>query len=279
MDSLDKKILLLRKNIRTLGNALVAYSGGVDSTLVLKIAADELGEKCAAVTSVSASYPQYELDSAKEIARGIGARHILADTTEICDPGYVKNFSDRCYFCKKNLYGRMKEIAGQNGMTNLLNGANKDDERDHRPGMIAADEFKVVSPLRDAGITKKEIKEIARRLGLPNWNKPASPCLASRIPYGSKVTEKKLKMVEKAEFEIKRICKELRHLRVRHYGKEARIEVPKENFKNILDNMEKIRTELTAAGFENVTLDLEGFKSGKLNREMADGNEKKKQKQ
>ncbi|HIH22529.1 TPA: ATP-dependent sacrificial sulfur transferase LarE [Candidatus Micrarchaeota archaeon] len=273
MDFLDKKILLLRKKIRLLGNALVAYSGGVDSTLVLKIAADELGEKCAAVTSVSASYPQYELDSAKEIARGIGARHIFADTTEICDPGYVKNFSDRFYFCKKNLYGHMKEIAKQNGMTNLLNGANKDDEGDHRPGMIAADEFKVVSPLRDAGITKKEIVEIARRLGLPNWNKPASPCLASRIPYGSKVTDRKLEMIEKAEFAIKNICNEtgLRHLRVRHYGKEARIEVPKENFKDILGNIEKIRTELVAAGFKNVTLDLEGFKSGKLNKGLNEG--------
>jgi len=273
MGKLEKKLIKLRKRVRSLGNAIIAYSGGVDSTLLLKIGYDELGKNAVAVTSVSPSYPKSELEQAKKIARFIGARHITTTTTEMKDNNYLRNFADRCYFCKKNLYTKLVEVAKQEGFANILNGTNLDDRFDYRPGMKAADEFNVIAPLKDAGMTKNDIIAASRALGLPNWDKPASPCLASRIPYGTEITKEKLGMIEKAENTIKNICKDtrLRHLRVRHYGKEARIEVLKENFKHILGNLEKIRTELMATGFENVTLDLEGFKSGKMNKGLKGG--------
>ncbi|MFA6530800.1 MAG: ATP-dependent sacrificial sulfur transferase LarE [Candidatus Micrarchaeia archaeon] len=258
------KLKRLRREIRKLENAIVSFSGGVDSTLILKICADELGKKkTIAVTAVSDSYPKRELAQARKIAKGIGIGHIIINTKEINDKKYSKNTPQRCYFCKMNLYGMLKRVAKKKKFKHILNGANADDALDYRPGMKAADKFNVLSPLKNAGMTKREIIAAAKKLGLPNWNKPASPCLASRIPYGIEVTPEKLSMIEKAEDALFGIG--LKNFRVRFHGEIARIEVERKDFGRLLKNSEKISKAFKKLGFRYVTMDMGGFKSGNLN--------------
>ena len=251
----------LKNEIKKLGSAIIAFSGGVDSVLVLKAAYDVLGKNAVAVTADSPSLPRRELEEAKKIAEEIGARHLVMNTDETENESYLKNPNNRCYYCKTELYSKLKQVSIQLGIKNILNGTNFDDLRDYRPGLQAADEHKVMSPLKDLKLTKDEIREIAKYLNLRSWDKPSSPCLSSRVPYGHEITLKKLKMVEEAENFLKDFG--ILELRVRHFGKNARIEV-KENDKIVINNnFDLINKKFSEIGFDEV--EISDFKSGNLN--------------
>lgn len=259
----DYKFKQLEENISAMNSVVVAYSGGIDSTFLLKVAYDCLGDRAIGVTAVSASVPQKEIEEAKSIAREIGVRHVLLKSHETEDPRYLENTDHRCYFCKTDAYDEILQFAGKEKIRYVLDGANADDADDYRPGRKAAREQGVRSPLLEAGITKKEIRQLARKLGLPNWNKPAAACLSSRIPYGSPITNKKLKSVEKAEDFLKELG--LRQVRVRHHEQIARIEVEPTNFPFLISHREKIIVYFRELGFLYITLDLAGFRSGSMN--------------
>jgi uncharacterized protein len=249
--------------IRGLDHVVVAYSGGIDSTLVLKVAADELGDGAVAATAVSPSLAKGDLDDSKRIATDIGVRHVLLESSEVDDPRYRRNDPQRCYFCKTNVYDTLIAYAGREGFTWILDGTNADDLGDHRPGLRAAREHGVRSPLQECGMTKAELREWARELGLPNWDKPANACLSSRIPYGSEVTPEKLAQVEAAEAAVRAFG--FRRFRVRHHGQVARIEIAKDEFPEALDRAEALDSAVKAAGFLYAALDLGGFRSGSMN--------------
>jgi len=262
MDSLLKqKYEELIEQIKKLDSAIVAFSGGVDSALVLKIAFDVLGKKVIAVTADSPSLPRRELEETKKIADCIGARHLIINTEETNNKNYLKNPSHRCYYCKTELYSKLKEISKQSGIKNILNGTNFDDLGDYRPGLKAADEHKIISPLKDAGLTKNDVRELAKYLHLKVWDKPSSPCLSSRVPYGKEITLKKLRMVEDAENFLKDLG--IKELRVRHFGNTARIEVKEEDKIVINQNFEPINKKFNDIGFKDII--LSNFKSGNLN--------------
>ena len=263
MDSiLAKKHSELKKIISKLYSAVIAFSGGVDSALVLKAAYDALGNKAIAVTADSPSVPRNEIKEAKKIAEGIGARHIVISTKETKNENYIKNPANRCYYCKSELYSKLKIAADKHNIKNILNGTNFDDIQDYRPGMAAAEEYGIISPLKNAKFTKNEVRMLARQLGLEIWDKPASPCLASRVPYGMEVTLRKLSMIEKAESFLKDNFG-IRELRVRHLGNKARIEANPESFKIINHNLDIINKKFNDIGFSEI--ELNEFKSGSLN--------------
>lgn len=249
--------------LRRIDSALIGFSGGVDSTLLLKVAVNVLGDRVLAVTGRSAAVPPEEIESATALAKRIGARHLILDTDELSVPGYVQNASNRCYFCKHELYTKLTELARREGFQTILDGTNLDDVGDHRPGMMAAAELQVRSPLKEAGLTKADIRELSRQFDLPTWDKPAAPCLASRIAYGVSVTPEALTRVWEAE----RFLRELgfRVLRVRYHDKIARIEVPEAEMAALLSHHKAIVARFKAIGFQWVTLDLQGFRSGSLN--------------
>jgi len=251
----------LKNEIKKLGSAIIAFSGGVDSVLVLKAAYDVLGKNAVAVTADSPSLPRRELEEAKKIAEEIGARHLVMNTDETENESYLKNPNNRCYYCKTELYSKLKQVSIKLGIKNTLNGTNFDDLGDYRPGLQAADEYKVISPLKDAKLTKSEIREMAKYLNLRSWDKPSSPCLSSRVPYGQEITLKKLKMVEEAENFLKDFG--ILELRVRHFGKDARIEVNQRDKILINDNLELINKKFNKIGFNEIT--ISEFKSGNLN--------------
>ena len=258
---LKQKYLELKKSILKLGNAIVAFSGGIDSTLVLKIAYDVLGNKVIAVTADSPSLPRRELEETKKIAQQIGAKHLVINTEETNNENYLKNPNNRCYHCKSELYTKLKNASQKLKIKNILNGTNFDDLNDYRPGLKAADENNVISPLKDAGITKKEVRELGKHLSLEIWDKPSSPCLSSRVPYGQEVTLKKLSMIEEAEAFLKDFA--IRELRVRHFGSTAKIEV-NENDKSIInDNFDLIQKRFNKIGFNEII--ISNFNSGNLN--------------
>lgn len=257
------KLERLRATIAGLGRVIVAYSGGVDSTLVLKVAHEVLGDNALGVLSDSASVPRSEVRAALEVAAQIGARVRVIHTDELDDPNYAANPLNRCYFCKSHLHDALWDIARAEGYTAILDGTNADDVGDFRPGQEAARERGVRSPLLEADITKAEVRGLARMLGLPNWNKPATACLSSRIPYGTPVTPEVLRRVEAAEEALRDLG--FRQLRVRHHDTVARIEVPPEEFARVLDLREEIVRRIRAAGYVYVTLDLLGFRSGSSN--------------
>lgn len=258
---LNQKYEKLKEIIKKLDSLIVAFSGGIDSTLVLKVAYDVLGENAVAVTADSPSLPRRELEETKRIAQQIGARHLIINTEETKNKDYLKNPSNRCYHCKLELYSKLKIVSEGLGIKNTANGTNLDDLGDYRPGLQAADENNVISPLKEAKFTKNEVRELAKYLELGAWGKPSSPCLSSRVPYGQGITMKKLEMVEKAENFLKDFG--MKELRVRHFGSTARIEV-NEYDKSIVDeNFESIQKKFSEIGFDNIT--ISNFKSGSLN--------------
>lgn len=258
---LKQKYEELKKSIKKLDNAIVAFSGGVDGALVLKIAYDVLGDKAIAVTADSPSLPRRELEETKKIAKLIGARHLVINTKETQNQNYLENPANRCYYCKSELYSKLKIISDKLKIKNILNGTNFDDLSDYRPGLKAADEFNIISPLKGAKLTKNDVRELAKFLNIPLWDKPSSPCLSSRVPYGQEITLRKLKMIEEAENFLKDFG--IKELRVRHFGTTARIEVKEEN-KNIIDsNFDLINKKFNEIGFHEI--EISNFKSGNLN--------------
>ncbi len=249
------------------GRVAVAFSAGVDSTVVAQAAQLACGADAVAVTAVSLSLAEGELDEARQLATRIGIRHIILSTQEFSDSNYLKNPSNRCYFCKSELYSRLTELAPTLGVDVLANGANLDDKGDYRPGMQAAIEFQVRSPLVEAELTKSEVRELAKYWDLPVWDKPATPCLSSRIAYGVEVTPERVQRIDQAERFLKQLLN-LRELRVRCEANDlARIEIPSEELSKILSPAlrDRVRTELHSLGFRYVTVDLDGFRSGSMN--------------
>ena len=249
------------------GRVAVAFSAGVDSTVVAQAAQLACGADAVAVTAVSLSLAEGELDEARQLATRIGIRHIILSTQEFSDSNYLKNPSNRCYFCKSELYSRLTELAPTLGVDVLANGANLDDKGDYRPGMQAAIEFQVRSPLVEAELTKSEVRELAKYWDLPVWDKPATPCLSSRIAYGVEVTPERVQRIDQAERFLKQLLN-LRELRVRCEANDlARIEIPSEELSKILSPAlrDRVRTELHTLGFRYVTVDLDGFRSGSMN--------------
>ena len=267
---LDMKFQKLKDSIQDLGSVAIAYSGGVDSTFLLKVAADVLGNKVIAITAKSTTYPEREFKEAVKYIGDIGAKHIVIISEELEIEGFAKNPIDRCYFCKKELFSKVRKVADDNNINAVLDGSNADDVSDYRPGMKAANELKVISPLKDAGLTKDNIRELSKRLGLPTWNKPAFACLSSRFPYGNEITVEKLSMVERAEQFLLDLG--FRQIRVRHHGDIARVEVNVEERSKFFSTemMDKVANELKSIGFKYVTLDLLGYRTGSMNEVLSD---------
>ena len=265
LDGAEPKLARMRASLSELGSALVAFSGGVDSTFVLHVAVGALGERAVALTALSASVAPEERREAARLAQLLGARHVLVDAAELDNPAYRANGQDRCYFCKSELYTLCERTRAELGLAAVVDGFNRDDTRDHRPGHRAALEAAVRSPLAEVGLGKDEIRALSRVAGLPTWDKPAMPCLASRIPYGTEVTEERLVQIGSAESELRALG--LRAFRVRYHGEVARLEVAAEELSRFASQAFRARVNaaLRRRGFAYVTLDLEPFRSGRLN--------------
>lgn len=260
---LDAKIERLRALFEEMGEVAVAYSGGVDSTVVLKVAHDVLGNRAIAMIGDSEAFPRGEVDAAIAIAREIGVEVVVERTHELENVHFRVNNPDRCYHCKTELFGVLRRIASARGIRWIADGSNADDVGDHRPGMKAAAELEVRSPLREAGMTKAEVRELARRLGLSNWDKPSFACLSSRFPYGTLISMDLLRRVDGCEKVLRALG--FRQFRVRHHDSVARIEVDPADFPRILEHRETILQRFKEQGYLYVALDLEGFRSGKMN--------------
>jgi uncharacterized protein len=270
VDAPEERLRELEGIVAPYGSALVAFSGGVDSSLALAIAARALPKKkVLAVTSNNETYLPSELDLARDFAASLGVEHLVVNTRELDDPNYASNPTNRCYFCKSTLYSDLAKLAAERGYACVVDGANKDDEGDYRPGRKAAKELGVVSPLSVAGVGKSEVRELARHLGLPSWDKPALACLSSRFPYGQEITPEKLSQVARAEEFLRR--EGFRQVRVRHHGEIARLEVGPQEMERAFALREEISAELNDAGFLYVTLDLAGYRSGSLNAALGKG--------
>lgn len=263
--TVHEKIKAVNDILRGMESALVAHSGGADSSLLVHLAAGALGGRVLAVTGVSASRPKRECEEAAAFAAGAGAAHAIVETGEFSDERFVRNGSDRCYHCKRALFARLEEMRAERGLRWIADGSNADDGEDYRPGGRAAAEFNVRSPLAEAGLTKEDIREISRVLGLSTAVLPAQPCLATRIPYGTPITVERLAMVQRAEDALRGLG--FQECRVRHHGDVARIELPGDSFAKACEaeTRRAIDAALKLAGFRYVTVDLEPFRSGKMN--------------
>lgn len=272
--TLSQKQKTLETHLKDLESVVVAFSGGVDSALVLAMSLSALGkENTLAVTAQSESLAERELKAAKKLAHNLGAEHLILPTHEMDSPQYRANPTNRCYHCKSELYSKLAIIAGERNFAHIVNGINQDDLGDHRPGIVAAKEFGVVSPLAQSGFDKNDIRDLARQIGLAVWEKPANPCLSSRIPYGEPVSPEKLSMIERAEDLL--LSLGFTELRVRHHGDIARIELNKSDMPRILAETVSatIQKRFKQIGFKFVTLDLEGFRSGRLNDDIIESKE------
>jgi len=262
---IERKWNDLKDLLREMRCAVIAYSGGVDSSLLLKAAADTLGANIIAVTADSETYPAGELASAKEFARRLCVTHRVLRTTELSNEEFAKNSPERCYHCKKELFGKLKQIADTESIPFILDGSNTDDLKDYRPGGRAASEYGVRSPLRETGFSKTDVRACARKLNLPVWDKPSLACLSSRIPYGTRITPEILQTIQRAEDCLHVLGFE--QVRVRHHGDTARIEVDRKDFGRLLDHdaARKVAGELKRLGYTYVCLDLEGYRTGSMN--------------
>ncbi len=266
----EEKLGKLRGILRAMDGVVLAYSGGVDSTFLLKVATDELGDRVLAVTATSPTYTHEEYEGACEIARSLGVRHVSISTDELADANFCRNSPQRCYHCKTELFRKLRDIADGEGMGLVLDASNRDDCVDYRPGRRAAEEAGVRSPLVEAGLSKDDIRALSRDMDLPTWDKAAMACLASRFPYGEIITAEKLSRVERAE----KLLRDLgfREVRVRSHGVLARIEVEGDGVGRLAEPelRRRIAGELKALGFVYVTLDLEGYRTGSLNETLRD---------
>ena len=261
--TLDRKFADLKKLVSGYGSLIVAYSGGVDSTFLAAVAHEVLGSNTLSVTSRSPSVAPEELEAAIALARTRGWRHLVVDTNEIEDPRYLANDGRRCFFCKTELYTHLGQVAAAEGVTKVANGANTDDLGDYRPGMEAAKNFEVISPLVEVGMSKQDIRDVSRCLDLPTWDKPAQPCLSSRIPYGTVVSVGALAMIGKSEKGLRELGFSV--VRVRHYGQTARVEIPMEDFERFEHVRFGAEQIVLASGYKVMELDPKGFRSGALN--------------
>jgi uncharacterized protein len=262
---MQQRLNKLKNILREMESVLVAYSGGVDSTFLLKVARDVLRERAAGVIASSATYPSEEIDSALLLAQSLGIPVMEIHTDELSHKEFTRNAPDRCYHCKLELFGKLKEIAADQGFKHLAHGNNVDDLGDYRPGMKAAEELGARAPLQEAGLTKEMIRALSKEMGLSTWDKPSLACLASRFPYGTSITPEALGQVEEAEKCIRALG--FRQLRVRHHGAIARIEIEKEEMPRLLqpEVREKVLEGIKAAGFLYAALDLEGYRTGSMN--------------
>jgi uncharacterized protein len=252
--------------LRGLESVVVAFSGGVDSTLLARAAADALGDRALLVTADSETYPASELEEARRLAGLVGLRHLVIRTQELANPEYARNPSNRCFFCKEELFTALAPIAEREGCRHLVYGATMDDLGDHRPGMVSARQRGVRAPLIDAGLTKAEIRELSQRLGLPTWDKPSFACLSSRFQYGDPITAEKLRRIDAAETFVRSLG--FRQFRVRHHDRLARLEIPLEDVPRLWQEgrHEAILARFRELGYAYVAVDLGGFQSGSANR-------------
>jgi len=257
------KLAAFRSILREMGSVVVAYSGGIDSALVLRVASETLGDRALGLTAVGPALAPSEREAAMRSAAEMGARHLLVDSKEIEDPNYRKNPTDRCYFCKSELYRITEARRRDLGFEWVANGTNADDLDDHRPGLAAAEEARVRSPLLEARIGKQDVRDMAQLLGMSTWDKPASACLASRIPYGTEVTPERLSRIGRLEGALRELG--LRQVRARFHGETVRVEVAREELERAFILRERIVEVGRAEGFAYVTLDLEGYRTGSLN--------------
>jgi uncharacterized protein len=263
---LQEKYQQLQAIFKEMDRTLIAYSGGVDSALIAKVAQDILGDRVLVITAISPSLLPEELVEAEEQAQAMGILHEIVETQEMENPNYTSNPINRCYFCKSELHDTLKPLALERGYPYVVDGVNADDLRDYRPGIQAAKERGVRSPLAEVGFSKAEVRELSKQLGLAWWDKPAQPCLSSRFPYGEEITLEKLQRVGRAEIYLRKLG--YRNLRVRSEGETARIELPPEKIQEFVVNtdLSQVVKAFQDYGFSYVTLDLEGYRSGKLNQ-------------
>jgi len=261
---LSEKLNNLRQNLSNMDSAVIAFSGGVDSGLLVRVAFDTLGDRCLAVIATSETYTKAELEEAEQFTQKVGVNYLVIATEELKNEEFSSNPVNRCYYCKTELFNKLKSIAKEKGYRYVLDGANLDDGKDYRPGRLAGKEIGVRSPLEEECINKKEVRQLAKKLGLSNWDKPSLACLSSRIPYGQKITLESLKQVELAESILKQ--HNFRQVRVRHHQNIARIEIPKEDFARLTGPvLDDVVTKLKELGFIYITLDLQGLRSGSMN--------------
>lgn len=267
---MEQKLKKLKENIKKMDSLLVAYSGGVDSTLLLRVAKEVLGDRVIAATAKSPLFPQREYEQAEEMANELGLRHVTIFTEELQDPEFFHNPPNRCYYCKRGLFRKLRQVASQEGLNWIADGTNYDDLGDYRPGTMAAKEFGVRSPLYEVGLTKAEIRALSRKLGLATWDKPSFACLASRFPYGDEITLRGLNMVAEAEEYLQSLG--FKQFRIRHHSNIARIEVAAEEMRRFHDSAfgNQVASRLKAIGYTYITLDLEGYRSGSMNEALPD---------
>jgi uncharacterized protein len=268
--NITSKLAHLRRILKDLKSAVVAFSGGVDSTLLLKVAKDVLGERVLAVTALSETTAHHERQAAVSLARYLEAEHVAVGSFEMSLPEFARNPPDRCYICKKSRFRDLVKLAKDRGFAVVVDGENADDSDDYRPGIRATRELDIRSPLAEAGLTKKDVRSLSKKLGLPTWDKPSYACLASRIPYGSPITSEKLRQVDSGEEFIRTLVPGAQ-VRVRHHGEMARIEVDAQSIAEIIKDEVRIplMKHFKELGFAFVTLDLEGYSMGSLNRTIA----------